>query len=83
MDESIAWYESQRENLGIEFAAEIDRILEKVSENASQFPQIRGDVRRAFLRRFPYGIHYIKEDDRVVIIAVFHVKRNPQLLEDR
>jgi plasmid stabilization system protein ParE len=83
MDEAIAWYEKQRVNLGIELAAEIDRILEKVSQNAKQFPQIRGNIRRALLRRFPYGLHFIHEEHRVVIVAVFHVKRNPQLLEDR
>jgi hypothetical protein len=35
------------------------------------------------LRRFPYGIHYTNEDARVVVLAVFHVKHNPRLLEDR
>jgi plasmid stabilization system protein ParE len=83
MDESIAWYETQRDNLGIELAVDIGRALEKISQNPGQFPRIRGDIQRALLRRFPYAIHYIFEDDRVVVLAVFHVKRNPRLLEDR
>ena len=83
MDESIAWYENQRHNLGVEFAVEIDTTLKKISQNPSQFPRLRGDVRRALLHRFPYGIHYIDEVNRVVVIAVFHVKPNPQRLEER
>ena len=83
MDESIAWYESQREQLGLELAIEIDRTLQNVSRNPKQFPLTRGEVRQALLRRFPYGVHYVVEDNLVVVLAVFHVKRNPSQLEDR
>jgi|SRR5215471_11330326 len=83
MDESIAWYDNQKERLGLELVLEIDRTLARISQNPEQFPLIRGDIRRALLRRFPYGIHFIVETDRVVILAVFHVKRNPRLLEER
>ncbi|HYX27407.1 MAG TPA: hypothetical protein VE863_02480 [Pyrinomonadaceae bacterium] len=83
MDESIAWYENQRENLGVEFGVECHRTLHNISQSPNQFPIIRGAVRRALLRRFPYGIHYTNEDARVVVLAVFHVKHNPRLLEDR
>jgi len=83
MDESIAWYENQREHLGVEFAVEIDKPLKKISQNPGQFPRLRGDVRRALLPRFPYGIHYINEVAGVVVLAVFHVKRDPQQLEER
>jgi|SRR5215471_14531235 len=83
MDESIAWYDNQRERLGSELALEIDRTLARISQNPGQFPLIRGEIRRALLRRFPYGIYFIIETDRVVVLAVFHVKRNPRLLEER
>ena len=53
MDESIAWYENQREQLGLELAVEIDRILESISRNPKRFPLTQGEVRRALLRRFP------------------------------
>jgi plasmid stabilization system protein ParE len=74
--------ESARQ-MGLELAFEIDRILERISQSPEQFPHIRGHIRRALLRRFPYGIHFITETDRVVVLAVFHVKRNPRLLEER
>ena len=83
MDESIAWYENQRAQLGLELAVEINRTLQNISQSPKQFPLTRGEVRRALVRRFPYGVHYLIENDRVVVLAVFHVKRNPTLLEDR
>ena len=82
MDESIAWYENQRAQLGVELAVEINRTLQNISHSPKQFPLMRGEVRRALVRRFPYGVHYVIENDRVVVLAVYHVKRSPTLLED-
>ena len=83
MDESIAWYEKERSGLGIEFAAEIEIVLNRIASTPEQFQQIRGEMRRAVLRRFPYTIHFLIESHRIVILAVFHAKRSPKRLEDR
>jgi len=83
MDESIAWYESRRVGLGMEFAAEVDRFLQRIGDKPEIFPQVRQEVRRAVLHRFPYTIHFLPESDRIVVLAVFHAKRNPRILEDR
>lgn len=82
MDESIAWYEAQRAGLGIEFAVEVETFLLRIAEAPEQFPRIRGEIRRAVLQRFPYN-HFLIESERIVILAVFHVKRNPGALKDR
>ena len=83
LDESISWYEAQRAGLGVEFAVEVDTFLQRIAETPEQFPHIRGEIRRTVLRRFPYTLHFLSEPDRIVILAVFHVKRNPRTLEDR
>jgi plasmid stabilization system protein ParE len=83
MDESIAWYDSQRAGFGIEFATEIETFLTRIAATPEQFSQLRGDVRRAVLRRFPYTIHFLIESNRIVVLAVFHAKRNPKRLDDR
>lgn len=68
---------------GIEFASEIDSFLARIADTPEQFRKVRGDVRRAVLRRFPYTIHFLLEADRIVLLAIFHVKRNPRTLKDR
>jgi plasmid stabilization system protein ParE len=83
MDESITWYDSQRAGFGIEFASEIETFLARIADTPEQFGKVRGDVRRAVLRRFPYTIHFLLEANRIVVLAVFHVKRNPRTLEGR
>jgi len=35
------------------------------------------DVRIKFIRRFPYGIHYLVEPGHIIIIAVFHTSKSP------
>lgn len=82
-DESIAWYEAQQPGLGIQFAAEIESLLGRISNSPHQFHHVRDEIRRAVSTRFPYTIHYITEKDRIVVLAIFHVKRNPTQLEDR
>ena len=81
LDESIAWCEVQKSGLGVEFAVEIETFLLRVAETPEQF--IRGEIRRAVLQRFPYTLHFVIESEQIVILSVFHAKRNPRALEDR
>ena len=83
MDEAIAWYEYQGAGLGLQFTAEIDKYLRRIAASPKQFPETRGEIRRAVLHRFPYTIHFLDETNRIVVLAVFHVKRDPRVLEGR
>jgi toxin ParE1/3/4 len=83
LDESIAWYDAQQPGLGVQFAAQIENLLERISDSPQQFRLIRNEIRRAVSTRFPYTVHYLAEKDRIVILAIFHVKRSPTQLEDR
>src|SRR5690242_15713924 len=83
LDESIAWYDAEQAGLGVQFAAEIEKLITRIGDSPQQFSRIRKEIRRAVSTRFPYTIHYITENDRIVILAVFHVKRSPTQLEGR
>jgi len=83
MDEAIAWYEYRGAGLGLQFTTEIDTYLQRIADSPKQFPKTRGELRRAILQRFPYTIHFLDETTRIVVLAVFHVKRNPSVLEGR
>ena len=83
MDEAIAWYEYQGAGLGLQIITEIDRYLQRIADTPKEFPKTRGEIRCAVLHRFPYTIHFLDETNRIVVLAVFHVKRNPLVLEGR
>ena len=78
LDEAFHWYEGQRPGLGAEFALEIDNLLTVLQ----RFPNARTiafwDLRRALVPRFPFGLYYLVEEQRVVIIGLLHLKRDVQ-----
>ena len=83
-DDSIAYYEGEREGLGQEFRAAIEQYFQRIADNPEWFPKIRGEVRRAVvLRRFPFVIHFLIEAERIVILSVFHTSREPEQLKHR
>ena len=82
-DDATLWYEERRAGLGAEFVAEIDRAVESIAQNPSRFPTMHGDLRCIRVRRFPYSVFFRVESARVVVLAVFHVRRNPLIWRDR
>lgn len=82
-DDAISWYQDRREGLGREFSVAVEEQLGRIALSPNQFACVRGDVRRAVLQRFPYSIHFLVEDDRIVVLAIFHARRTPSQLEAR
>jgi plasmid stabilization system protein ParE len=63
--------------LGMAFVAEFERSAGLILANPMMGAVFRGDRRRFFLRRFPYGIIYQIAADELRIIAVAHQRRRP------
>ncbi len=55
--------------------------LDAAFTNLRAFPEIgpifHGCYRRLLVPRFPYGIFYIIEPDRIIIAGVLHLRQNP------
>src|SRR5882724_6056763 len=83
LSDAISWYEDRRPGLGANLQSEVEEFLDIIATSPARFPAVRGAVRRAVLRRFPFSIHFIIEKDRIVVIAIFHAKRNPHVIEKR
>ena len=83
LDEAMGWYERQKPGLGLELKDAVDQMLARIAESPGRFRPVRGEVRRALLRRFPYAIHFLPEPNAIVVLAVFHTKRDPRHLEGR
>ena len=82
-DGSIAWYERECAGLGAEFRATIEGYIQRIANSPERFPKVRGEVRRAVVRRFPFVIHFFIEKKRIVILAVYHTSRQPERLKYR
>jgi plasmid stabilization system protein ParE len=75
--EAQDWYEGEAIGLGRRFRQAIDALIERMSDDPRQFPAVFRNVRRALLRRFPYALFFVVEDDALVVIACFHASRDP------
>ena len=75
--EAVAWYESQRQGLGAEFADEVEQAIEKAAKNPARYPVVFGDIRRTVTRRFPFAIYFRVRGSAVIVLAVFHGRRDP------
>ncbi len=76
--QAFDWYQEQSEGLGFEFLRAIEACLAGVTRNPLGYTIAKTpNVRRAVIRRFPYALFYLVDDEAVVVIAVFNVKRQP------
>jgi plasmid stabilization system protein ParE len=76
--EAYDWYEALEEGVGERFLDAFDACVEAICENPQAFPVTHREVRRAFLRRFPYMVLYRVESGKVTVIGCFHGSRNPR-----
>ena len=77
------WYEGEATGLGPRFRQAVDAVIERMSDNPRQFPNVLKNVRRALLRRFPYSLLFVIEDDALIVIACFHASRDPSHRQKR
>lgn len=63
--------------LGRRFYDEVERLIRDVRQNPERFRLFDAPVRRHFSGVFPYAVLYVDQPDRVLIIAVMHMKRRP------
>ena len=76
--EAQDWYEGEAQGLGRRFRERIDTLPERMSANPRQFPVVFKSVRRALLRRFPYALFFVIDEQTLYfVIACFHASRNP------
>ena len=77
--EAIDWYEARKPDLGRSFLVAVEATLSSIRENLRIYPRVDPAVRRAATTgRFPFGIFYRIDGDRVRVIAILHNARNPE-----
>jgi plasmid stabilization system protein ParE len=75
---AFQWYERQRAGLGHEFLRSLDAALAARVRDPLLSREVRPGVRRALLRRFPYGVFFGVSETAVTVLAVLHHRRSPR-----
>lgn len=78
LKEALSWYEERHPYLGSRFALAAEEAVSAISETPLRFAVVYKKCRRAGVRRFPYGLIFQVEADRIVVLACFHGKRDPR-----
>jgi len=77
IEDGYNWYEQAKLGLGEEFLAAVRERLDSAIARPEQFPVVHRSIRRALLHRFPYSLLYRVEPEAILVVAVFHAKRDP------
>ena len=79
-DELVAaaqFYERQTDGLGLDFITTVQAAYERLLESPASGARFGPRLRRLLVPKFPYGLLYRVEPERIYIIAVMHLHRRP------
>jgi plasmid stabilization system protein ParE len=75
--EAFLWYAARDPKVADRFEAQVISAFDRIAEAPEQGPEIEPGIRRLLLHRFPYGLLYSIEDDRILVLTVMHLCRRP------
>jgi plasmid stabilization system protein ParE len=81
--ETALWYEANEPGLGSRFLDQVQATLSDIANQPAAYTVVHASVRRALVKRFPFGVFYTIEDDGAVVIAVLHGSRHPRTWRQR
>lgn len=83
--EAGKWYNKRQEGLGKRFTAEVREKVHFILQNPKASNVRYDGVRTAILNVFPFMVHFtIDETNKTIIIsAILHTSRNPELWKNR
>ena len=77
--DAALWYEVRKPNLGHEFIESVESVLQFLQTSPMTFRLREENVRIALVKRFPYKVIYTLEDNLVIVHAIMHAKRDPNI----
>lgn len=72
------FYENNQINLGTSFTKEVFSILEILESNPLLFPVKFNNMREALVNKFPFVVIFeVLPNNEIIVLSVFHFRRNP------
>lgn len=81
--EVVAWLEAEKPRLGFRFESLAKIGLNQACEFPTSYPVFTGRLRRILVAPFKYGLIYAAEPERIVVVAIVDLRRDPQTIESR
>jgi len=65
------------------FVRSLNAGLDRIVAHPFAYQVVYRNTRRVLLDKFPYSVYYLIQDANVLVLAVIHHKRNPELARGR
>lgn len=75
--EAQIWYNTKKQGLGEAFLVALEDVFQIIISNPLIFQVKHKQIRCGLLKRFPYGVFYLIDSTRIVVVSVFHLSMNP------
>lgn len=82
-DEAFRWYAERSTGAALGFASEIDAAIEKIAADPQRFAKTYAGCQLCSLDRYPYGIVFYRQPERLIVVAIAHASRRPAYWADR
>ena len=79
---AIAWYRQPEVKQAEAFVRDLERTEAHLGAHPELYQGVEDQIRRAVLRRFPYSLFYVIEQDLVVVLACMHQHQKPKTREE-
>ncbi|MFA5016702.1 MAG: type II toxin-antitoxin system RelE/ParE family toxin [Methylobacter sp.] len=76
--EAIAFFESRQPGLGVAYLAELEELMANVVHAPHRYRiERKPNIRRIFLKQFPFNVIFRDVEGVVQILAIAHKRRRP------
>lgn len=83
LKEAYSWYEDKRTGLGYDFLLQVDAGLNFIVRNPTIHSLEYKGTGKHLIKRFPYKIIYLIDNERIIVLTVIHGRRSPALIKKR
>ncbi len=83
LEEEVRYFNDREDSLGYEFAKEVADTISRILRYPEAWTKLSKRTRRCRTRRFPCGVIYQIRGNKILIVAVAHLRREPWYWSDR
>jgi plasmid stabilization system protein ParE len=71
------WYKEQQNGLERRFVISLKETINFILDNPLSFEVKYRNTRVAFTKTFPFGIHYLFDNNKIILLTILHTSKNP------
>ena len=83
LNQAIDYYEECQAGLGLEFADEVYKTVQRILVFPNAWQSMGEGNRRCLTNRFPFGVIYYKREQEIIVLAVMQLNRKPNYWKSR